>query len=172
MDKKKKIKSYLDFEKNRLSKVSENLDDSWYSNVLESLKRFFGEESEQYQRFKKFNNLFILSKAKYNKGFEDKVESERKKLINFFDETINFLDFNSPKERKSIKKSIIKFALLTAAFSIGWTACYLFKFDFEKQTLYNENSKLKYKIDSLQVRLELNKNDTIKINLNKSESKP
>lgn len=172
MDNKKKIKAYLNSEKNRLSKVSESLDYSWHSNVLESLKRFFGEESEQYQRFKNFNNLFIFSKAKDTKGLEAKVESERKKLINFFNETINFLDFNSPKEKKSIKSSIIKFALLSTAFSIGWAACYLFKFDFEKQTLYNENNKLKHKIDSLQSRLELNKNDTIKINFNNSETKP
>jgi len=169
---KRKIKNYLNLEKKRLSKVTNNLDYSWHSNVLESLKRYFGEESEQYRSFKNFNNLVIFSKSKYTKGLESKVESERKKLINFFDETIIFLDFNSPKEKKSIKSSIIRFALLSTAFSIGWTACYLFKFDLEKQTLFNENNKLKYKIDSLQTIINSNSNDSIKVNLKKSNTMP
>jgi hypothetical protein len=172
MNNKKKIKNYLNSEKKRLSKVSESIDYSWHSNALESIKRYFGENSEQYLRFKTFNNLFILSKAKHNEGFENKIESERKKLVNFFDETINFLDFNSPKQKKSIKKSIIKIALLSTAFSIGWAACLLFKFDFEKQTLFNENNKLQYKIDSLQTIINSNNNDSINVNLKNSNPMP
>jgi hypothetical protein len=165
MDSKKKIKSYLNFEKNRLSTVTESLDYGWHSNVLESIKRYFGEESEQYRSFKNFKNLNILSNAKHTKGLENKIESERKKLVSFFNETINFLDFNSPKEKKSIKSSIIKFALLSTAFSIGWAACYLFKFDLEKQKLYKENINLRLQIDSLQSPTKLDKNDTINIKI-------
>lgn len=172
MNNRKKIKDYLNGRKNTLNKISEGLDYGWHANVLESLKRFFGEESAQYQRFKDYSKLSIFSKAKFAIGYEGKIESERKKLINFFDETINFLDFNSPKEKKNIKKSVVKYALLSGAFTIGFSACYLLKFDFEKQKLYDRNNMLQHRNDSLQNLLNLNKEDTTKINLKNSETKP
>lgn len=164
MNKKKKIKGYLNFKRKNLETISENIDYSWHSNVLESIKRFFGEESEQYKTFNEFKNFYIFSKAKNTKGLESNIESERKRLINFFDETIGFLKHNLPREKKNLWNSIIKFAVISVAFTIGWSACYLFKFDYEKQKLYEQNKELKHQVDSLLNQITITTNDSININ--------
>lgn len=160
MNKKKKMQKFLITQKDSLNTVSEKLDNNWHSNVLESIKRFFGDDSEQYKVFKRYKNLFVFSKAKNTIGLESKIEGERKILINFFDETINFLNYNSPNKNRIIRKSIIKFAAVSAAFTFGWAACFLFKFDYEKQLLYKENEVLKHQIDSFKNSI-LNENDTL-----------